>query len=69
MTDLELIKEKVSDTCRCGGLKEPHKSFCQKCYFSLPVSVQRALYARPGKGYREAYEEAAEFLDGKRADA
>jgi len=65
VTDLELLKQLVSDTCRCGGLKEPHKSFCQTCYFSLPVSMQRALYARLGRGYREAYESAVEFLDAE----
>lgn len=67
MTDLELVKELVRKTCRCGAAKKAHQTFCLRCYQSLPGMMQRALYARLGKGYREAYHQAAEFLDTERS--
>lgn len=63
--DMALLKELVGDTCRCGVLKEPHRSFCQTCYFSLPPHLQRNMYKRLGKGYRESYYEAVAYLEAK----
>jgi hypothetical protein len=66
LTDLELVKELVSETCRCSSPRKQHQTFCQACYFRLSPAAQKALYARLGKGYREAYEAAVEFLDAQR---
>jgi hypothetical protein len=50
------------DCAPCGGVKEPKRTFCRKCYYSLPPRLRKALYARVGAGYAEAYDEARAFL-------
>lgn len=65
MTDLELVRELVRDTCRCGSHKQPHHTFCFRCYGRLSPIMQKALYARLGKGYSEAYHAAVEFFDAE----
>ncbi len=67
MSDLELIKAKVGETCRCRSFKRAHDSFCWTCYSALPPSIQLALRAIPGRGYREAYEAAVEMLERERS--
>ncbi len=57
-------KELDSEECQCGRTKKSRMSFCYSCYRSLPRDIQRALYARIGKGYEEAYEEAVDCLSG-----
>jgi hypothetical protein len=63
LTDLEILKALTSDTCRCGAFKKQNQSFCGKCYHALPEANRRALYARLGRGYREAFEAACALLD------
>jgi hypothetical protein len=57
------IKELMSDECQCGRLKQHRRSFCYKCYTSLPKHMQRDLYQRMGDGYEEAYDEAVHWLN------
>ncbi len=46
-----------SETCRpCGRRKKHGQSFCQSCYYSLPLKTQHALY-QPS-GYPTIYHEA-----------
>lgn len=63
LTDLELVQALGREECRCGAYKKGGLSLCGKCYRALPLDLQRALYARLGRGYREAYEAACAFLD------
>ena len=65
MTDLELIKYRVSETCRCRSFKKAHDSFCWDCFSALPASMRVNLRAIPGRGYREAFEAAEKFLIAK----
>ena len=58
LTDLELIQEYGRETCRCGSPKERGHTFCRSCYFCLTNEQRKALFAKFGKGYREAYEDA-----------
>lgn len=58
LTDTELVQEYGRETCRCGSQKERGHSFCRACYFCLTNEQRKALFSRPGKGYREAYEDA-----------
>lgn len=62
MTDLELIQELGGDTCRCGRGKAKGHTFCSGCFHKLPRPLQEALYQTPGRGYREAVEDAWLFL-------
>lgn len=62
-TQVELLKELMSYTCRCGEGKDDMRTFCRRCYAKLPPANQRALYKRLGAGYEAAYETAATFLD------
>lgn len=57
-----LLKELRSDECACGKYKKIGNSFCYNCFKSLPNDMQKALYARFGNGYEEAYEEAYGWL-------
>lgn len=56
------LYELQSEECQCGRAKKPGRSFCYKCYSSLPRETQRGLYSRIGAGYEEAYEEAVAWL-------
>jgi hypothetical protein len=64
MTDPLLI-ELIGKKCRCGAAKGKGKTFCQRCYFSLPQNLREALYRRIGEGYEEAYAQAVAVLDTK----
>ena len=55
-------RELVSEECQCGRTKKRGMSFCYTCWKLLPRDIQRALYARIGNGYEEAYEEAVQCL-------
>ncbi len=65
--DKQLFKNLMSTTCRCGEPKGQAKSHCLECYRKLPAHMQKALWRRIGDGYREAYQEAAQFLDDYKA--
>jgi hypothetical protein len=47
-------------TCACGEAKLAGRSFCRKCYFSLPKAMRNALYQRAG--YVEAFRAALKLL-------
>ncbi len=63
LDDLGLLKALAGESCHCGAFKKRGHSFCGKCYYNLPEAHRRALYARLGKGYREAFEAACTLLD------
>lgn len=62
MTLQEIFEAFKSQTCQCGKPKVAHQSFCRACYYSLPRTMQHALYNRFGEGYEEAYEQACQHL-------
>lgn len=57
------MKALKSDECLCERYKHPGYAFCWRCYKSLPVEMQRALYKKIGNGFEAAYEEAVKFLE------
>lgn len=57
------LKELESNGCACGGPKGRGKSFCYRCYKSLPDDMQRALYRPFTGGYIQAYDAAVKYLD------
>jgi len=63
MTTYALLRELRGVWCRCGTKKITRNTFCNKCYWSLPEPMRRALYRHIGEGYEEAYAAAAELLD------
>ena len=65
-TQTRLIRELKGTECRCGSEKQPDKTFCTKCYWSLPKSMRSDLYKRVGRGYEQAYERAVKFLETRR---
>jgi len=58
----EALKELDGTVCYCGAAKAKGKSFCNRCYFSLPPKLQRALYKHISEGYAEIWDEARDFL-------
>lgn len=68
MTEEEIIESLGSQACpNCGGYKRPRMSFCGQCYRMLPYGLKQALYRRVGQGYEEAFREATEFHEQRRA--
>lgn len=65
MTTNELVQELRGVKCQCGAKKQPRKTFCGACYYSLTVTQQRALYRLVGNGYEEAYANAIKSLRGE----
>jgi len=64
MSDIKFyISELRSDECQCGGFKMPGRSFCYKCYTSLPRDMRRDLYQKMWDGYEEAYDAAVHYLN------
>ncbi len=59
---IRIVQELNGRTCRCGQPKGKEKTFCQKCYFSLPRIMQLSLFKRVGRGYEEAYTECVAHL-------
>jgi len=55
--------ELMSDDCACGMPKKSGRSFCYKCYISLPKDMRRDLWLRIGDGYEAAYEAAVKYLE------
>jgi hypothetical protein len=53
-------RELGEEVCWCGEKKNKGKSFCRRCYFSLPVKMQIALYC--AEGYANTYDDAKEWL-------
>lgn len=69
MTTRELIAELAGIVCRCGDPKEPRRTFCRRCYYSLPRKLRARLYDLVGGGYERAYDEAVAFLRRRELDA
>lgn len=62
--DLNFYREmRYSNECICGRGKQPGMWFCYKCYKSLPVDMQRALWGMMEAAVFEAYDEAAKYLE------
>lgn len=60
--DREIFRSLGADDCPCcGKAKKPRMSFCQPCYWKLPMKERRALYTQ-GVGYLKAFREAMAFL-------
>lgn len=58
------IKSINSNECPgCDSYKKERKSFCYKCFKSLPNDMQRALYKRFGSGYEAALDDALKYLE------
>ena len=57
-----LVSELAGEICRCGGKKQPKKTFCAKCYYRLPKELRGRLYQRMGDGYEVAYGQAVKYL-------
>jgi len=57
------VKELRSDECQCGRYKAPGRSFCYKCYTSLPRDMRRDLWQGIGDGYEEAHDAAVHYLN------
>ncbi|MEO1619300.1 MAG: hypothetical protein AAFV88_25930, partial [Planctomycetota bacterium] len=56
---IRLIKSLAGTSCDgCDGTKPARRSFCRRCFYSLPKALQRRLYQRIGQGYESAYAEA-----------
>ena len=53
-----------SEECICGKAKSRGKSFCWKCFKSLPGYLKQDLYSPVGQGYEEAYDSAVMILEG-----
>lgn len=63
-SDLQFyLKELQSEECACGETKKRGKSFCIKCFKSLPREMQQALYQSIYEGYGEAYDKAVVWLE------
>lgn len=60
--DVLAVKELGSEECYCGAKKRSMQTFCRAEYYALPVEMRMALYNRIGNGYKEAYQDAREFL-------
>ena len=66
MSDLKFYIDCLkSDQCLCERSKKPGYSFCFRCYKALPADMQKALWQRMGFGYEEAFEAAAQWLQGE----
>lgn len=65
MTDREMIESLRSTVCPgCDSDKPEGKSFCRRCYFSLPKQLRSDLYRRYGQGYQQAFIDAMAQLKG-----
>jgi hypothetical protein len=66
MTSRELIAELADTQCRCGRVKEPRRTFCLTCFYTLPAGPLRSnLHLRIAQGYEEAYAKAVAYLQGE----
>ena len=61
----QLVRQLASFECVCTAAKDPRRTFCRKCYYSLPPRMRSALYQRLGQGYEQAVDEAEAFLKSK----
>lgn len=63
---LSLVQQALAELhatrCYCGAGKSSGKSFCGKCYYSLPKQTQRDLYKHINEGYANIYDDAKEWL-------
>ena len=60
-----LLRELISEKCRCGRSKRSRNTFCSQCFYSLTKDQQNALYRKMNEGYQEAHAVAIEVLVGK----
>lgn len=58
----QAMREFMGDVCSCGKPKKRGRSFCGRCYFTLPEPMRNTLFARFGRGYEENYEAAKDWL-------
>ena len=63
MDAIEAIEILKNNQCRCGEGKLPRMAFCRDCFYKLPNAIRKALYARVGFGFEQAYDLAARTLD------
>ncbi|MGH9767211.1 MAG: hypothetical protein ACREAB_07230 [Blastocatellia bacterium] len=56
------LRELQTRTCYCGAEKREGQTFCRAEYFKLTPALRRALYNRIGQGYKEACQDAREYL-------
>ena len=56
------LQELDGTVCYCGARKSKGKSFCARCFFSLPKKMQGDLYKHISDGYAEIWDEARDFL-------
>lgn len=51
------------DECyTCSRKKQAYKSHCYGCWMLLPSNLRRALRAKMGRGYEDAYRTSLEWL-------
>jgi hypothetical protein len=55
LTPLNILDMFQSRVCVCTFKKEPTRSHCSPCYFSLPKEQQTDLYQRFRQGYEQAF--------------
>jgi hypothetical protein len=58
-----------AEKCVCGENKLRGRCFCNRCYYSLPDEMRRALRSQVTHGFEDAYAVAAEWLSMCRAEA
>jgi len=58
LDQLSLANELAGNRCQCGAVKVEHTTFCNRCYFKLPLPMRLALWLQNGDGYTKAYQAA-----------
>ena len=62
MTTIEALEILKNNQCACGSGKQFRAAFCRSCYYKLPTAIRRALYAKLGSGFEQAYDLALDTL-------
>lgn len=65
MNTIEALEILKSNQCVCKSGKQFRMAFCRDCFYKLPLTIRRALYAKIGCGFEQAYELAVEMLKEK----
>lgn len=63
MDAIEATEILKNNQCRCGAGKLARMAFCRDCFYKLPQPIRKALYARVGFGFEQAYQLAGRTLD------
>lgn len=64
MNDAQALESLLGDKCpACDGSKERKQSVCRDCYFKLPKEMRTRLYKRIYMGYRQAVNQALDYLE------